>query len=268
MGWWFPVRPWQRGFFRDDITRIVAITEAVRDRWLGPRPFMPRERVRVVVPGVDPAVFHPGVDGSPVRLRLDIGPDAPLAGMIARFQHVKGHDVFQAMARRVLDQMRSALRGRGGKTSSACRRRSLQAEHLAGGAGRPGSRRGADLSRLLGRRARGDRGGGCHRLPVALRVAGMVHLESMAMARPVVSMNNGGRRRRWSRAKRATCPPDDPDALADRVVRLLRDPALRGRMGEAGGRACWRVHRAGLRRTDGGAVRRGDRERALTWTCC
>jgi len=100
-----PGAPLAARLFRDDITRIVAITEAVRDRWLGPRPFMPRERVRVVVPGVDPAVFHPGVDGSPVRLRLDIGPDAPLAGMIARFQHVKGHDVFQAMARRVLDQM-------------------------------------------------------------------------------------------------------------------------------------------------------------------
>ncbi|MEL7673265.1 MAG: glycosyltransferase family 4 protein [Chloroflexota bacterium] len=236
MGWWFPVHPWQRGFFRDDITRIVAITEAVRDRWLGPRPFMPRERVRVVVPGVDPAVFHPGVDGSPVRLRLDIGPDAPLAGMIARFQHVKGHDVFQAMARRVLDQMpeaRFVVAGEnvfGVSKDEAYKQSILQAARDDPALGAALTYLGFwdDAREVI---AAAD----VIVCPSRFESLGMVHLESMAMARPVVSMNNGGPAETVVEGQTGyLVPPDDPDALADRVVRLLRDPALRGRMGEAG----------------------------------
>jgi hypothetical protein len=52
MGWWFPVKPWQRHFFLQQITQIIAITQAVRDRWLGTPPLMPRERIKVLVPGV------------------------------------------------------------------------------------------------------------------------------------------------------------------------------------------------------------------------
>lgn len=71
--------------------------------------------------------------------------------------------------------------------------------------------------------------------PSRFESLGMVHLESMAMARPVVSMNNGGPAETVVEGQTGyLVPPDDPDALADRVVRLLRRPALRGRMGEAG----------------------------------
>jgi glycosyltransferase involved in cell wall biosynthesis len=63
----------------------------------------------------------------------------------------------------------------------------------------------------------------------------MVHLESMAMARPVVSMNNGGPAETiLDGVTGYLVPPEDPDALAERVLTLLRDPALRARMGQAG----------------------------------
>ena len=44
--------------------------------------------------------------------------------------------------------------------------------------------------------------------------------------------------------------PDDPAALADALARLIADPALRRRLGEAGARRVRHVfdHRAGLRR--------------------
>ena len=55
------------------------------------------------------------------------------------------------------------------------------------------------------------------------------------MARPVVSMNNGGPAETIRDGVTGfLVPPEDPAALAERVVRLLRDPALRARMGEAG----------------------------------
>jgi glycosyltransferase involved in cell wall biosynthesis len=57
----------------------------------------------------------------------------------------------------------------------------------------------------------------------------------MAMARPVVSMNNGGPAETVIDGETGyLVPPEDSDALANRVLTLLRDPALRARMGQAG----------------------------------
>lgn len=236
MGWWFPVHPWQRRFFREQITQIVAITEAVRDRWLGALPFMPRERVRVIVPGVDPAAYHPGVEGGPVRAHLGIGPDVPLVGMIARFQRVKGHDVFQAMARRVLAQMpeaRFVVAGEnvfGVSKDEAYKQAILQAA-------RDDPALSAALTYLgFWQDAREVIAASdvivC---PSRFESLGMVHLESMAMVRPVVSMDNGGPAETVVDGQTGfLVPPEDPDALAQRVLTLLRDPALRARMGAAG----------------------------------
>lgn len=236
MGWWFPVYPWQRRFFREQITQIVAITRAVRDRWLGPEPFMPRERVRVIVPGVDPDVFHPGITGASVRERLGVGPDVPLVGMIARFQHVKGHDVFQAMARRVLDRM-------------------PQARFVVAGENVFGVSKDEAYKQAILRAARDDpalsaaltylgfwedareviAASDVIVCPSRFESLGMVHLESMAMARPVVSMDNGGPAETVIDGVTGfLVPPEDPDTLAERVVALLRDRALRARMGAAG----------------------------------
>jgi glycosyltransferase involved in cell wall biosynthesis len=64
---------------------------------------------------------------------------------------------------------------------------------------------------------------------------GMVHLESMAMCCPVVSMNNGGPAETIIDGETGyLVPPENPDALADRVIALLRDPALRERLGRTG----------------------------------
>lgn len=236
MGWWFPVHAWQRRFFREQIAQIVAITRAVRDRWLGAESFMPRERVRVIVPGVDPDVFHPGISGAPVRERLGIGSDVPLVGMIARFQHVKGHDVFQAMARRVLDRM-------------------PQARFVVAGENVFGVSKDEAYKQAILRAARDDpalsaaltylgfwedareviAASDVIVCPSRFESLGMVHLESMAMARPMVSMNNGGPAETvLDGVTGFLVPPEDPDALAERVVALLRDPALRARMGAAG----------------------------------
>ena len=69
---------------------------------------MPPDRVQVLPPGVDTERFRPGLDGSPVRADAGVAPDAPLVALIARFQDVKGHDVFQAMARQVAQAMPEA----------------------------------------------------------------------------------------------------------------------------------------------------------------
>jgi phosphatidylinositol alpha-1,6-mannosyltransferase len=53
---------------------------------------VPRGEIRVAYPGVDPARFHPGVDGSGVRRRLGAGTE-PLLLSVGRLQRRKGHDL-------------------------------------------------------------------------------------------------------------------------------------------------------------------------------
>src|SRR5690606_13587975 len=100
MGWWTRPKPWQYALFRRP-TATMALDEAVRDGYVGQPPCMPPEEITLVFPGVDTSKFHPGVDGTRVRFQAGIAQDAPVVALVARFQQVKGHEVFQAMARQV-----------------------------------------------------------------------------------------------------------------------------------------------------------------------
>ena len=66
---------------------------------------------------------------------------------------------------------------------------------------------------------------------------GLVFAEAMAMKRPVVALGNGGTPEvvRHGETGLLSAPGDIP-GLAANLVTLLRDPALRARMGEAGRR--------------------------------
>jgi glycosyltransferase involved in cell wall biosynthesis len=64
---------------------------------------------------------------------------------------------------------------------------------------------------------------------------GLVFVEAMAMKKPVVALANGGTLEIVEHGKSGLLSaPGDIDALAAHVVTLLRDPALRSRMGEYG----------------------------------
>ena len=236
MGWWFPVKPWQRHFFQHEITQIIAITQAVRDRWLGPDPLIPPDRIKVLVPGVDPAIYQPEIDGAPVRDRLGLAPDTPLVALIARFQQVKWHDIFQAMIQHVhaaLPEARFVVSGE--NVFGVSKDETYKHAILDHAQTDPVLR---DVLTYLGfwddaREviAAAD----VIVCPSRFESLGMVHLESMAMARPVVSMNNGGPAETLVDGETGLLvPPEDPIALAEGVIDLLRDPAKRAQMGQAG----------------------------------
>jgi glycosyltransferase involved in cell wall biosynthesis len=105
-GWWFKPKFWQRDFFRK--IPIVARSMSIRDGFLGKKPFMPPENIPVIYSGVDINRFHPDVDGLGVRFQANVPQDAPLVVMIARFQAVKGHHIFQAMAQQIALQIPEA----------------------------------------------------------------------------------------------------------------------------------------------------------------
>ncbi|MDX2140613.1 MAG: glycosyltransferase family 4 protein [Chloroflexota bacterium] len=233
-GWWFQPKLWQRTFFRQpDVT--FAASWAIRDGFLGTPPFMPPERITVIPPGVDTQRFHPGVDGSAVRAEAGIAAAAPVVALIARFQNVKGHDVFQAMARRVAQAMPEArfiVAGENTQTSADddYKRRILE------------TARTDPLLRerlvYLGYRADAERVMAAADVVVCssdFESYGMVNVEAMASGKPVVSTRRGGPSETVVHGETGyLVDPRDDAALAEHVVALLRDPALRARMGAAG----------------------------------
>jgi glycosyltransferase involved in cell wall biosynthesis len=64
---------------------------------------------------------------------------------------------------------------------------------------------------------------------------GITPIEAMACARPVIGADVGGIRYTVVDGKTGfLVPPRDPEALAERLTRIARDPALGERMGQAG----------------------------------
>lgn len=234
MGWWFHPKFWQRGFFqRPDA--IFAHSQAIKDGFLGDPPFMLPERITILYPGVDISRFNPDVDGLKVRFDAGFDKDAPVVALVARFQDVKGHDVFQAMARQVALQIPTArflVAGENTQTSAdnAYKTRILETAKtdplLRGRLKYLGFR--ADVERVL---AAAD-------VVVCsshFESYGLTVVEAMACGKPVVSTNRGGPAETVVQGETGfLVPPGDAAGLARHVIDLLRDADLRERMGAAG----------------------------------
>lgn len=233
-GWWFRPKPWQRAFFRK--IPAVARSAAIRDGFLGRPPFMPPERLPVVYSGVDTQRFQPGLDGASLRRELGISADARVVAMAARFQRVKGHHTFQALATRVLRELpgtRFVIAGDDVFGVAADRR--YRDEILAR------VRANADLRERLhyiGFKINIEQvyaAADVFVCPSAFESYGVANLEAMACGLPVVSTRRGGPAETVVDGETGYfVDTRDIEALTAAVTRLLRDDALRRRMGEAG----------------------------------
>jgi glycosyltransferase involved in cell wall biosynthesis len=234
MGWWFRPKFWQRSFFRRSAATF-AHSQAIKNGFLGKPPFMPPESIEVLYPGVDTTRFHPGVDGIKIRFDCNIPKDAPVIALIARFQNVKGHDVFQQMAKQValqFPQARFLVAGENTQTQAddSYKRNILETAQFD-----PLLRK-----RLiyLGFRADVERVIGAADVVVCsshFEGYGVVNIEAMACGKPVVSTNRGGPSETIVDGETGyLVPPGDAAALASRVIRLLNNPDLRQQIGAAG----------------------------------
>jgi GT2 family glycosyltransferase/glycosyltransferase involved in cell wall biosynthesis len=178
-------------------------------------------RIRVIAPGVDPAQFA-GLEAPPGR------PHLLLLGALAPFKQPALALEITALARRALPGLTLSVVGDPITADEPLwgelRRRARQpdltgAVELAGGA--PDPRRELERAACL-----------LHCAPA--EPFGIVILEALASARPVVVPDAGGPREIVD----ATCAefyaPGDAQAGADAVVRLLSDPDRARRMGAAG----------------------------------
>lgn len=235
-GWWFQPHWWQRGFFRQ--IPAVARSHSIRKGFLGEPPFMPPEQLPVIHSGVDTTRFHPDVDGSQIRADANIASDAPLVAMVARFQPVKGHHNFQQMARDILAQMPAAnvqFVVAGEDTFGVAADAAYKQQILQQAADDPHLR---DHLHYIGFRDDVERVLSAADVVVCasdFESYGKVNLEAMACGTPVVSTNRGGPAETIIDGETGyLVPPEDPAALAERVLHLLRSPDERHRLGSNG----------------------------------
>jgi glycosyltransferase involved in cell wall biosynthesis len=236
-GWWFHPRFWQRSFYLRESLRIVAASHAIRRGFLGDPPFMAPQRIKVVHPGVDSARYRPRPDErDDTRRTLGLEIEAPLVTLVARFQWVKGHDVFLDAARLVLRDVPQAQFAIAGENAFGVAADDRYRHQITRKIGSDPLLR--DRVRLLGWVERSERlMAACDVVVVSSRFEsfGMVGVEAMSSGVPVVSINRGGPAETIVDGETGfLVPPEQPGAIAAQVVTLLGDPALRRRMGEAG----------------------------------
>ncbi|MBI1279182.1 MAG: glycosyltransferase [Anaerolineaceae bacterium] len=233
-GWWFKPKFWQRAFFHRPAATI-ALSKAIKAGFLGEPPFMPPEKVKLIYSGVDTQRFQPATDGSQVRIDADVPQNAPLVALLARFQDVKGHDVFQDMARQVAQIVPEAHFVVAGENTQTSADNDYKTRILETAANDPLLK-----SRLhyLGFRADTERVIAAADVIVCsshFESYGMVNIEAMASGKPVVSTNQGGPSETVADGVTGyLVPPGDAAGLALQVIALLENAALRTRMGAAG----------------------------------
>jgi glycosyltransferase involved in cell wall biosynthesis len=205
--------------------RLVAVSEDTRRAY--ERQGYPEHRIEVVLNGVELDARGAAAD---LRSELGIPPGAPLVGEVARLCDVKGQrELIEAIAS--VPEARLVLVGADLERDGA-----FEAE-LRREADRLGVR---DRVVFAGRRD--DVGGLLGQLDVVALPSWteglpLVLLEAMARGRAVVATSVGGTPEAVTDGETGLLvPPRDPEALAQAIRRLLADPDLRGRLGDAGRR--------------------------------
>ncbi len=209
------------------VTRIVAVSQGVKDVLVDYG--VPEDKVVVIYSGSDPSVYDGDVDGGAVRDEFGIPRDAPLVGKVANYYHGwKGHDTFLAAAAKVVAAIPNARFLLAGERTDDKKMEALVAGlGLEGVVTRAGYR--YDVPQVL---ASLDVSVNCPRAGEGL--SGAVR-ESLAMGRPVVATDVGGNKELVRDGETGILvPPDDPEALAAAILKLLGDPVFAHGLAERG----------------------------------
>ncbi|MBX5447387.1 MAG: glycosyltransferase family 4 protein [Acidothermus cellulolyticus] len=212
----------------DVLTYLGAYTHRRLARAIGPG-----ARLARLSPGVDPAVFHPGVDGSAVRRRHRLGDD-PVVVCVSRLVPRKGQDMLiRALTplRRRIPGARLLLVGDGPYRSRlqqlAARYAVSDAVVFAGA---------VSWSELPAYYAAGN----VFAMPcrdrwfhLDVEGFGIVYLEAAATGLPVVAGTSGGAPEAVPPGGGVVVDGRDPAALVDVLAELLSDPKRAAEMGEA-----------------------------------
>lgn len=219
-------RGWRSRFVYGTLVRAVAAISPAVERRLVEGGVDPA-RIVLVPSAIDPRRVEPKRGRDALRAELGSPRDAVVLLTLSTLVHRKGLDV-------LLDAL-DRLGARGVRPHAWITGDGPERERLA--------RRIAELdlgarARLLGRREDpGDllAGADVFVLPARAEGLGVAALEAMAARRPVVASRVGGLAEAVVDERTGLLvPADDPAALALALERVIRDPSLRARLGDAG----------------------------------
>jgi len=203
---------------------LIAISEAVRQSMIR-REHIPSERIVVIPYGLDSQKFVAGA--VPGRLRSELGiPDSPLVGFVGRLARPKGADtLLRAFVHVELQEPQAQLviAGDGPWRQRLVRLGGdlgLRNVHFLGWREDVASIL-ADLDVVA--------------MPSRWEGFGLVALEAMSLGKPVIATRVSALPEVVADGVTGLlAPPEDPASLAEEILKLLRNPALARRMGQAG----------------------------------
>lgn len=225
---------WVRRAHAPLVHRYIALSKDLQG-YLVDRVGIPPRRIAQIHNGVDGRRFRPGADGPLPIPGCPFVPGAHwLVGTVGRMQDVK-HQTLLARAFVRAAELSPALRAQGrlvlvgdGPLRAECQA-ILDRAGLAAQAWLPGER--GDVPEVL-------RGLSCYVLPSLAEGISNTILEAMATGLPVVATAVGGNAELVDDGRSGlVVASDDVEAMAAALVRLHADPALAGRMGQAGRQA-------------------------------
>jgi glycosyltransferase involved in cell wall biosynthesis len=229
-------------FFRND--HVFAVADHVRAsiRYPTGLSFLPMPPTETLYQGIDMDLLSAEPDG--VRAELGIDDDAPIVGTVANFKTHKAHEVLLRAAvdvRAEVPNVRFVLVGTGPLEAEIRRKAEVSGlrETVVFAGFRDDAPRVASAFDVFA-------------LPSYYEGLSIALLESMALGKPAVVTAVGGLPEVIDdEVSGLLVPPGAPGPLATDIVRLLRDPSLRERLGEAAQRraAEFDIRRA-VRRTE------------------
>jgi glycosyltransferase involved in cell wall biosynthesis len=214
-----------RALYGSLVRRAVAISGAIEHQLLagGVRASM----IRVIPSAVDPASLQSERTRDAVRAAEGIDAETPCLLVLAALVRRKGIDVLlEALARLAKQGLEPVLWIGGEGPERAALEGTAESLGLASRARFLGPR--SDTPDLLA---------ACDVFVLPSRHEGLggAALEAMARGRPVVASRVGGLGEAVVHERTGLLvPPEDPEALAEALARLLRDEALRARLAAAG----------------------------------
>jgi len=194
------------------------------------------DKVYHVLNSIDASHWNYDTDRSAVRREFGISPDAPLLAIISRILPWKGQELLLNALVKVKDQVpgvKLLIVGEGdsstmpmGRNYMVVLKEMVRELKLSEQVIFTGHR--SDVQEIL---AACD----LYTMPTFEEPFGVVFLEAMAMKKPIIALNSGGAPEAIEHGKAGLLsPPGDISQLAENILGLINNPALREQMGEYG----------------------------------